>query len=220
MTRRTIHLTNPLYRYLLDVSLREPEVLADLREETKKHPWARMQTAPEQGQFMQLLVRLTGAKRALEVGVFTGYSALCVALALPPDGTLTALDNDPEPLDIARRYFERAGVDEKIDLRLGDALPALDGLIAEGREGAYDFAFIDADKVNYAAYFERTLALVRRGGLICVDNVLWGGRVADPKNDEEDTRAIRAFNARLKDDSRVELSLLPVADGLTLAVKR
>ncbi len=220
MSRRTINLTNPLYRYLLDVSLREPELLADLRKETAKMPGARMQTAPEQGQFMQLLVRLTHAKRALEVGVFTGYSALSVALALPDDGQLTALDNDPEPAAIARRYFKKAGVDGKIDLRLGDAVPALDKLIADGMAGAYDFAFIDADKVNYETYFERALTLIRTGGLICIDNVLWGGRVADPKNKEADTDAIRAFNARLKSDLRVDISLLPIADGLTLAVKR
>lgn len=220
MSRRTIGLDNRLYSYLTGISLREPDLLAKLREETAAHPHARMQIAPEQGQFMALLVKLTGAKRALEVGVFTGYSALSVALALPEDGELTALEIDPEPVETARRYWQEAGVSEKIDLRLGNAVDSLDTLLAEGREGTWDFAFIDADKENYETYFERCLALLRPGGLICVDNVLWSGRPADPDNNEPATRAIRAFNKNRLGDERVDISVLPIADGLTLARKR
>jgi predicted O-methyltransferase YrrM len=220
VARRTTHMDNRLYHYLLDNSLREPEVLAELRALTAKHPRAVMQVAPEQGQLMALLVELTGARKALEIGVFTGYSSLSVALALPPDGRLVALDIDPENTAIARDYWARAGVAERIDLRLGDAVHSLDALLAAGEAETFDFAFIDADKEQYGAYYERALRLVRPGGLICVDNVLWSGRVADPANDEPDTVALRAFNRALHDDPRVTLSLVPVADGLTLARKR
>lgn len=220
MARRTTHMDNRLYRYLLDHSLREPPILTELREKTAKHPRATMQIAPEQGQLMALLVELTGAKKALEVGVFTGYSALWVALALPPEGRLVALDIDPENTAVAREFWARAGVAERVELRLGDATESLDALLAAGEAGSFDFAFIDADKASYAAYYERVLRLLRPGGLICVDNVLWSGRVADPANDEPDTVALRAFNAALHDDRRVSLSLVPVADGVTLAVKR
>jgi predicted O-methyltransferase YrrM len=209
-----------LYGYLQEASLREPDILARLRAETAALPMARMQIAPEQGQFMQLLVRLMGARRCLEVGVFTGYSSLAVALALPADGRLVACDRNAEWTAMARRYWTEAGVAAKIDLRLAPAIVTLDALLRDGEAGTYDFAFIDADKENYANYFERALALLRPGGLFAADNTLWGGAVADPGNNDKDTVAIRAFNRRLLADQRVFLSLVPIADGLTLALKR
>lgn len=169
---------------------------------------------------MALLVELTGAVSILEIGVFTGYSSTSLALALPADGKLTACDISKKHTDVARRYWEMAGVAHKIDLRLGPALDTLDSLLAAGLAGSYDLAFIDADKANYDGYYERSLSLLRRGGLILIDNVLWSGQVADPAFDDEDTREIRALNAKIHADSRVTISLLPVADGLTLAVKR
>lgn len=217
---RNIALTDTLYRYLVDHSVREHPVLAELREETARLPMAGMQIGADQGQFMALLAKLIGAKRCVEVGVFTGYSALAVALALPPDGRIVACDVSEEWTDIARRYWKMAGVDGKIELRLAKALRTLDGLIAEGGEGRYDFAFIDADKGNYLAYFERCLTLLRPGGLIAVDNTLWSGDVADPTNTKPDTVALRAFNEALHVDERVDISLLPLGDGLTLARKR
>lgn len=220
MSRRTLALDDPLYSYLLSVSLREPDVLRRLREETARHPEAAMQIAPEQGQFMGLLVRLLGARKCLEIGVFTGYSALAVALALPFDGRLVACDVSEEFTAIARRYWAEAGVDPIIRLHLAPALETLDGLLADGEGGTFDFAFIDADKVNYARYFERALELVRPGGLIVVDNVLWDGKVADAAVRDPDTTAIRALNESLLRDERIDLSLLPVGDGLTLARKR
>ena len=219
MTGRSIELTDALHDYLIGVSLREPPLLARLRAETAGMPGAGMQICPEQGQFMGLLVELTGARRALEVGTFTGYSALCVALALPAGGRLTACDINAETTAVARRYWDEAGVADKIDLRLGPALETLDGLIEAAGE-PYDFAFIDADKTNYGGYYERALALLRPGGLIVVDNVLWGGSVIDESRVDEDTEAIRDLNAKLKDDERVSLSMLPIGDGLTLARKR
>lgn len=220
MSRQTIQIDDRLYEYLLGVSLREPEVLAELRAETARHPYAQMQIAPEQGQFMALLVRLMGATRCLEVGVFTGYSSLSVALALPPGGRVYALDVDPEATAIARRYWKRAGVEDRVELRLGDGTLSLDRLLAEGGAGTFDFAFIDADKEGYPAYYERSLRLVRPGGLVAFDNVLRGGRVVDPKARDSATEAIRAFNRALHADDRVDLSLVPIADGLTLARKR
>jgi predicted O-methyltransferase YrrM len=220
MSRKTIRMDDALYDYLLGVSLREPEVLAELRAETAKHPYAQMQISPEQGQFMALLARLMGARRCLEVGVFTGYSSISVALALPEDGRLFALDVDPEVTEVARRYWKRAGVDDRIELRLGDGTGSLDALLAEGLEGTFDFAFIDADKEGYPAYYERALALVRGGGLIAFDNVLRGGRVIDAGVTDSATEAIRAFNRALHADTRVDLSMVPIADGLTLARKR
>lgn len=216
---KTFALPDHVYRYLLSASLREPEILRKLRDETAKDPMARMQIAPEQGQFMALLVQLMGAKKYIEIGVYTGYSSLCVALALPPDGKITACDLSEEWTQIARRYWQEAGVAQKIELRLAPALKTLDMLLAENQAGTFDFAFIDADKENYLAYYERCLKLLRRGGLIAIDNTLWSGRVAEPDNREADTVAIREFNSKLHHDQRIALSLLPIADGLTLALK-
>ena len=220
MSTKTITLTESLHHYLLSVSLREPPILARLREETAQHPLANMQIAPEQGQFMALLVRLMEAKKCLELGVFTGYSALSVALALPPDGKLIACDVNEEWTSMARRYWQEAGVAHKIALRIAPALETLDKLLANGEAGSFDFVFIDADKENYANCYERSLELVRHGGLIVIDNVLWSGRVADPNEQDMDTVAIRRFNTKLHFDERIALSMLPLADGLTLAYKR
>ena len=220
MSSRTIVLNDALYEYLLSVSLREPDVLCRLRQETARMPQHNMQISPEQGQFMALLVELTGARKCLEVGTFTGYSALSVALALPEDGRLVACDISEEFTSRAKPYWEEAGVARKIDLRLGPALETLDALIADGESGAFDFAFIDADKVNYQGYFQRALDLIRPGGLILVDNVLWSGAVVDPARDDEDTKAIRDFNEARAGDPRISLSLVPIGDGLTLARKR
>ncbi|MEO5573095.1 MAG: class I SAM-dependent methyltransferase [Gammaproteobacteria bacterium] len=219
MTNKTIKLTDELYDYVLSVSLREPPLLKRLRDETANDPMARMQIAPEQGQFMMLLVQLLGAKKALEIGVYTGYSSLCVALALPVNGRLVACDISEEWTDVARRYWAEAGVADKIDLRLAPAVETLDKLLQDGQAGTFDFAFIDADKTGYDAYYERTLQLMSPGGLIALDNMLRGGRVIDPQEQGEDTCAIRVLNTKLHHDKRVSLSLLPVADGLTLALK-
>lgn len=220
MSNKTLSLDDRLYEYLLSVSLREPDILAQLRQETAQHPRAMMQIAPDQGQFMALLLRLMNAKTVLEVGVFTGYSSLCMALALPPDGKLVACDISDEYTTIARRYWNLAGVAHKVDLRIAPALETLDQLLAAGHANTFDFAFIDADKDNYRHYYDRALQLVRPGGLIAIDNVLWGGQVADAHAHDDSTQAIRAFNAALRDDDRVTLSLLPISDGLTLALKR
>lgn len=217
---RSVTMTDTLYRYLVDHSLRDHPVLAELRAETAKLPQAGMQIGPDQGQFMALLVKLTGAKRCIEVGVFTGYSSLAVALALPADGSIVALDVNEEWTAIARRHWEKAGVEKKIDLRLGPALGTLDTLISLRQTNRYDMAFIDADKGNYLAYYERCLELVRKGGLIVIDNTLWSGDVADPANTKPDTVALRAFNDALHHDDRIDLALLPVGDGVTLARKR
>ena len=220
MSHRMTPLDDALYDYLSSVSLREPGVLRRLREETAKMPQHNMQIGPEQGQFMALLIELTGARKCLEVGTFTGYSALAVALALPDDGRLIACDISEEFTARAKPFWEEAGVAGKIELRIGPALDTLDALIEGGESGTFDFAFIDADKVNYLGYFQRALDLARPGGLICVDNVLWNGAVADPSRNDEDTEAIRAFNAALTNDPRISLSMLPMGDGLTLARKR
>ncbi len=220
MPKQSIGLDNQLYNYLLSVSLREPEILEKLRQETANHPRSGMQISPEQGQFMSLLVQLIGAKKTLEVGVFTGYSSLSVALALPPDGKIIACDVSEEFTAIARRYWQEAGVADKIDLRLAPALETLDRLLATGQAETFDFAFIDADKENYDGYYERSLQLVRPGGLIAIDNVLWSGQVAQEQNQDESTQAIRALNEKLHHDERITLSLVPIADGLTLAIKR
>ncbi|MDZ7962368.1 MAG: class I SAM-dependent methyltransferase [Aulosira sp. DedQUE10] len=220
MSKRTIGLDEQLYSYLLSASLREPEILQKLRQETANHPSGGMQISPEQGQFMRLLVQLMGAKKTLEVGVFTGYSSLSVALALPADGKIIACDVSEEFTAIARRYWQEAGIADKIDLRLAPALETLDQLLATGQANTFDFAFIDADKSNYDGYYERALQLLRQGGLIAIDNVLWSGRVADPQIQNQSTQTIRALNQKLCDDERVTLSLLPIGDGLTLALKR
>ncbi|MGF1628368.1 MAG: class I SAM-dependent methyltransferase [Kiloniellaceae bacterium] len=220
MSKRSIDLSDALYAYLLENSLRETEVLRRLREETATMPWSGMQISPEQGQFMALLVQLMGARRCLEVGTFTGYSALAVAQALPADGRLVACDINEETTAVARRYWQEAGVAETIDLRIAPALETLDALLAEGAAGSFDFAFIDADKVNYDAYYERSLALLRPGGLIAVDNVLWGGSVIDSSRKDPDTEAIRQFNAKIACGQRVSCSMIPLGDGLTLALKR
>lgn len=220
MSNRTLSLDDRLYDYLLTVSVREPRVLQELREETAKLPNAGMQISPEQGQLLRLLVELIGARRTLEIGVFTGYSALCVAQALPPDGELVGCDVSEEYTSVARRYWQRAGLDQRIRLELGPALATLDRRLAAGEAGSFDFAFIDADKESYQAYFERCLQLLRRGGLIAIDNVLWGGSVADPENQKSSTQAIRALNSRLIEDPRVTVSLVPIGDGLFLARKR
>lgn len=220
MSKKTLGLDNRLYDYLLSVSLRESEILQQLRHETNNHSLATMQIAPEQGQFMALLVQLLGATKTLEVGVFTGYSSLCVALALPPNGKIIVCDVSEEYTGIARRYWQKAGVADKIDLRIAPALETLDRLLEDGQAETFDFAFIDADKVNYDAYYERSLQLIRSGGLIAIDNVLWGGQVADSQVQNSSTVAIRALNEKLHHDQRITLSLVPIADGLTLALKR
>ena len=220
MSNRTISMTDDLYGYLLDRSLREPKVLTRLREETASHPSARMQISPEQGQFMQLLVQLLGATRYVEVGVFTGYSSLAVALALPKDGRVLACDVSEEFTAVARRYWKEAGVGGKIDLVLAPAMETLDARLKAGEAGRYDFGFIDADKANYKHYYERILKLLRPGGVVAVDNVLWSARVLDAADTSEDTAAIREFNQVLHHDERVDISMLPIGDGLTLARKR
>jgi len=219
MSSRTITVTDSLYDYLLQVSLREPPVLRRLREFTQRRPHANMQISPEQGQFMALLVRMIGAKRAIEVGTFTGYSSTCVALALPERGKLICCDVSEDYTAIARKFWREAGVEKKIDLRLAPAKKTLDALLRDGQAGKFDFGFIDADKENYAAYYERVLKLLRPGGVVAIDNVLWGGSVLDDKDQSVDTKAIRAFNKKLKGDKRVSLSLVPIGDGLTLARK-
>jgi caffeoyl-CoA O-methyltransferase len=220
MSNKTLGLSDRLYDYVLANSLREPEILSNLRTETETHSRGRMQIAPDQGQFMALLVQLLGAKKTLEVGVFTGYSSLVVALALPDDGKIVACDIDAHETATARRYWELAGVAHKIDLRIAPAAETLDQLLTHGEAGTFDFAFIDADKQNYDLYYEQSLQLVRPGGLIAIDNVLWSGDVADPNVHDESTKAIRALNAKLHTDERVTLSLVAIADGLTLALKR
>jgi predicted O-methyltransferase YrrM len=216
---RILPLDDTLYRYVLDHSLREHPAQTGLREATRRHPHGGMQIAPEQGQFMALLVRLLGARRAIEIGVFTGYSALSVALALPADGQLLACDISDEYTRVGRPFWEQAQVAHKIDLQLAPALATLDARLAAGEAGYYDFAFIDADKRSYDAYYERCLQLVRAGGLIVIDNTLWGGAVARPA-DDVDTRALQALNRKLHADERIDIALLPFSDGVTLARRR
>lgn len=220
MTRKSLNISDQVYDYLLSVSLDEPAILAQCREETARHPMARMQIAPEQGQFFRFLVQSLQVKQAIEVGVFTGYSSLAIGLALPDDGRLLACDHDPEVTRQARRYWEAAGIAHKIDLRLGPALNTLDELIRDQHANRYDFAFIDADKPEYIDYYERLLTLIRPGGVIAVDNVLWNGDVADDDCQDEDTVAIRRFNDHVYRDERVTMTLLPVADGITLLLKK
>ena len=219
MTKQTLGLEQSLYDYLLSISLREPTILTQLRQETAQMPRSIMQISPEQGQFMALLVKLIGAKKTLEIGVFTGYSSLVVALALPADGKIVACDVSEEYTSVARRYWQRAGVEDKIDLHIAPALETLDHLLTAGEGGTFDFAFIDADKGNYENYYEQCLKLIRTGGLIAIDNVLWSGKVADREIEDNQTNKIRAFNRKLHEDSRITISLVPIADGLTLAIK-
>jgi predicted O-methyltransferase YrrM len=220
MSRANEYLPEKIYDYMTSVSVREPAILGRLREETASHPMGGMQIPPEHGQFLALLMQLIGARRTLEVGVFTGYSSLAVALALPDDGKILACDVSEEYTSVARRYWKEAGVDHMIELRLKPALETLHELIAQRQHNRYDFVFIDADKANYEGYYECALELVRPGGLIAIDNVLWHGRVIDPEANDADTLAIRAVNKKLLGDSRVSISMLPVSDGLTLACKR
>jgi len=219
MSIRTLKLDDTLYQYVLAHSLREHAAQTGLREATRTHPHAMMQISPEQGQFMALLVKLIGARRAVEVGVFTGYSALTVALALPADGRLLACDISDEYTRVGKPFWEQAGVTHKIELKLAPAVQTLDARLAAGEAGAYDFAFIDADKSSYDAYYERCLQLLRPGGLIAIDNTLWSGKVAAPSEDV-DTMALQALNEKLHKDERIDIALLPIGDGLTLARKR
>ena len=220
MSNKTLFLTEPLYQYLRASSLREPEILKRLREETSRNPMAGMQISPEQGQFMSLLVKLMGAGRALEVGVFTGYSSLCVAMALPPHGKLIACDINKEWTAVAQRYWREAGLASIVELRLAPAIETMDRLLAQQEAGKFDFIFIDADKKNYDGYYERALTLLRPGGLMAIDNVFWGGKVADSGSHDPDTRAIQILDEKIGKDPRVDLAMIPIGDGLTLARKR
>ncbi len=213
-------MTDELHDYLVSVGVREHPLLARLRDETAGMEMADMQIGPEQGAFMQLLVQLVGARRCLELGVFTGYSSLAVALVLPPDGRVTACDVSEEWTSVARRYWREAGVEDRIDLRLAPAIETLDRLLAEGTASTYDFAFLDADKRQYDAYYERILQLLRPGGLLAIDNVLWGGAVIDPADQDDDTNTIRALNRKIHGDERVDVSLVPIGDGVTLVRRR
>lgn len=220
MSTRSIGLTDQIQAYLVNETMHEPDLFRRLRGETAKLPNSNMQIAPEQGRFMAFLVELLGCRKTIEIGTFTGYSALCVATAMPPDGKLVACDVSEEYTSIARRYWAEAGVADKIDLRLAPALQTLDALLADGQAGSFDFAFIDADKENSDSYYEKCLQLLRPGGVIAVDNALRDGRVADPNNNEDATLALRAMNAKACDDQRVSACLAPIGDGLLLARKR
>lgn len=220
MANKTIGISDELAAYVLKVGAREPDVLARLRQETAAIPQHGMQIAPEEGAFLALLVELTGARRCIEIGTFTGYSSTAVALALPEDGQLICCDISEEWTSVARKYWDQAGVAGKIDLRVAPAAETLDRLLADGEESAYDFAFVDADKTGYDGYYERLLRLLRPGGLIAFDNTLWGGAVLDHDPEDDDTRAIQALNTKLAGDERITLCMLPVADGVTLARRR
>jgi caffeoyl-CoA O-methyltransferase len=219
MARRSLELDDRLYDYLVQFGTRENDLLKELRAETAKMSGAGMQIGPEQGAFMGLLVELIGARRALEIGTFTGYSSLCIAGAMPADGKLICCDVSEAYTKVARNYWRRAGLESRIELRLGPAVATLDAFVEAGVE-PFDFAFIDADKTNYGSYYDRVMQLVRPGGLIAIDNVLWGGDVAKPEENDADTQAIRALNERVRNDERVTLALTPIGDGLTLARKR
>ena len=219
MTRKTLTINDQIYDYLLSVSLKETDVQRELRAETAKQPQAMMQISPDQGQFMALLVKLMDAKKIIEIGVFTGYSSLCMALAMPDDGRIVACDINKEYTDIARRYWQKAGVADKIELILAPAIQTLDQLLANGEQESYDFVFIDADKPEYPNYYEQSLQLIRPSGLIVIDNVLWYGKPAEPDEKDKDTQAIREFNQKLFNDKRVQISMLTIADGVTLAMK-
>ncbi|MDX2142982.1 MAG: class I SAM-dependent methyltransferase [Rhodospirillaceae bacterium] len=220
MSRETLGMSSKLLAYIRRVGAREDGDLKALREETAAHPLAVMQISAEQGQFMMLLMEIMGAKKTLEIGTFTGYSAMCVAKAMGPSGRVVALDVNEEFTAIARRHWAKAGIAERIDLRLAPAKDSLKQLIAAGQSGTFDFAFIDANKSDYDAYYEGALSLLRTGGVIGIDNVLWSGSVIDPTNTTPDTVAIRALNEKIAKDQRVSVSLIPIGDGLTLARKR
>lgn len=220
MSDATLNLSPTVYDYLIKHSLRELAVLTELRKETHKLTESRMQISPEQGQFMALLMEILAAKKTLDIGTFTGYSALAVALALPADGKVFALDVSDQWTNIAKKFWQDSGAGNKIELKLGPAVDSLKMLIANGESGTFDFAFIDADKANYDQYYELSLQLLRKGGLIAVDNVLWDGKVADPEENDQSTNAIRALNSKILKDERVTISMLPIGDGLTLARKR
>lgn len=219
MSTRSLGIDDKLYKYMLDHSLREPEVMQRLRKVTARHPMSMMQISPEQGQFMQMLIKLTGAKKCIEIGTFTGYSALAVALALPKNGKIVACDISDEYTQIGIPFWEEAGVAGKIDLRIGPAKKTLNKMIKDGEGESYDFVFIDADKPGYPDYYTRCMKLLRPGGLIAVDNVFMQGGVADGRKRSENVVAMRAFNKQLKADKRIELSMLPVGDGLSLVRK-
>ena len=219
MSNRTLSIDDRVYDYLLSVSLEESELLRELRAETAGIEFAEMQVSPEQGQFMALLVKLSGARRALEVGTFTGYSSICIASALPEDGRLVCCDDSERWTTMARKYWQRAGLEDRIELRLQTAESTLRQLLDGDHAETFDFIFIDADKQNYPQYYEACMRLLRRGGLLAVDNTLWSGSVADLDNMEPDTCAIRRFNNMVKQDDRVIKSLVPIGDGLTLVYK-
>jgi len=220
MPGKTLNLTDELYDYMLSVSVSESDILSRLREETAKDDLTElMQITPDQGKFMAFIVSLIGSKRTIEVGVSTGYSSLITALALPDDGLVVACDVNRDYTSIAERYWKEAGVDNKIDLRIAPAVETLKKLIDDGYSATFDFAFIDADKTNYDNYYEYSLQLLRKGGVIVLDNVFWGGAVIDKSAIDDDTNAIRAINEKVYQDKRVNMTMLPVADGLTLAMK-
>ncbi len=219
MSNRTLSIDDRIYDYLCDVSIKEPELLRQLREETAKIEYSVMQISPEQGQFMSLLIKLMRAERALEIGTFTGYSSICVASAMPENGKLICCDISPQWTEMAERYWVLAGLENKIDLYSQPAEQTLQMLLDRGANGSFDFIFIDADKQNYIKYYEMSLRLLRKGGIMAIDNTLWSGAVADPENTEPGTRAIRRFNDMLKADDRVSQSLLTIGDGLTLILK-
>ncbi len=219
MSNRTLSIDDRIYDYLCDVSISEPELLRQLREETALIEYSVMQISPEQGQFMSLLIKLMGATRAIEIGTFTGYSSICIASAMPENGKLVCCDISPQWTDIAEKYWVLAGLENKIDLYIQPAEQTLQMLLDDGAERSFDFIFIDADKQNYIMYYEMALRLLRKGGMIAVDNTLWSGAVADPENTEAGTRAIRRFNEMIKNDDRVSQCLLTIGDGLTLILK-
>ena len=220
MFKNTLGLPDPLHDYILDNSLKELPILAELRQETEHHKQARMQISPDQGQLIALLIRLMSARRVLEIGVFTGYSSLTIALALPIDGVLVACDISEEYTAIAKRYWRQAGVQNKIDLHIAPALETLDSLLESGQAETFDFVFVDADKANYSNYYDRALKLLRPGGLMAIDNVLWSGRVADVQSTDKIVQTMRIFNQKVAQDDRVQVSLLPLGDGITLALKK
>jgi predicted O-methyltransferase YrrM len=220
MTSKSIGLPDDVYQYVLAHGVREPAILARLREETAAHPMAQMQIEPLQGAIFRLLVELLDARSYVEVGTFTGYSSLAVALAMPADGRLVCCDVSEEYTSVARRYWAEAGLADRVDLRIGPGVDTLESLLAEGREDTFDLAFIDADKKSYPAYYERCVRLLRPGGVVALDNVLWGGEIVDMTKQDHDTLALRAVNELVRDDERVTEVLLPVADGMTLARKR